>query len=438
MVEQRANAKRGGRRRFLQATSAAALAAQLQIARRAHAEGKEEIKVALIGCGGRGTGAATDAIEADPRVRIVAVADVFQDRLDSARKLLQEKSDKGKEKVGAAQFVAGDDRCFVGFDAYKQAIATEADYVILGTPPHFRPAHLAAAVEAGKHVFMEKPVAVDPVGVRSVIQSGEVAKQKGLSIVAGTQRRHEQVYRELYKRIVDGAIGNILGARCYWNMGQLWHKDRESSWSPMEWMIRDWVNWCWLSGDHICEQHVHNLDVVNWFLTKDGGAAHPVKAVGMGGRCHRPTGDQFDHFAVDFEYEGGLHCASYCRQINGCDNNVSEALIGENGTTFTMSGTCRIKGPNAISLIGSKIQQRNPYVQEHIDLIESIEKGTAVNEAQNIATSTLTAIMGRLAAYTGRIITWDELTSSELKLGPNEYTFDMPLPEVHVPVAGRA
>jgi predicted dehydrogenase len=443
MTEGKSSKKGAARRHFLKASTAAAVAAaNFEIMRAAHAQGKEEIKVALIGCGGRGTGAAVNALEADPRVRIIALADVFEDRARSSRDSLLhfdvKKPKEGEPEKLNERVQVPDERLFVGFDAYTKALETDADYVILATPPHFRPQHLEAAINAGKHVFMEKPVAVDPVGCRSVMKSGELAKQKNLSIAAGTQRRHEKVYQECYQRILDGAIGEIVAARCYWNMGQLWYKDRESAWSPMEWMIRDWVNWCWLSGDHITEQHVHNLDVVNWFTSKDGGANHPVKAVGMGGRCHRVTGDQYDFFSVDFEYDNGVHLSSYCRQINGCDHNVTESVIGEKGSTFTQSNVCRIKGPNEVSFLGNKIKQTNPYVQEHIDLIKSIEDGGGLNEANNVATSTLTAIMGRIAAYTGRIVTWDEMMKSDLKIGPAEYSFDIPLPEVQIPVAGRA
>lgn len=418
--------KQEPRRRFLQASAAAA---SLAVLRSAHADSKEEIKVGLIGCGGRGNGAAVNATQADKRVRIVALADVFADRVNNAKKNLS-----GNKE----QFAVKDENCFTGFDAYQKVIAQNLDYVILATPPHFRPIHLRAAVEANKHVFMEKPVAVDPVGCRHVIESGEIAKQKGLSIVAGTQRRHEKVYQELYKRILDGAIGNIVSARCYWNQGQLWYKDRDSSWSDMEWMIRDWVNWSWLSGDHIVEQHVHNIDVVNWFTSKDGGSNHPIKAVATGGRARRVTGDQYDYFSVDFEYPGGIHAASYSRQINGCEGNVSETLIGEKGHTLSMSSSTRILGPSAVSFNARKLKQVDPYVQEHIDLIDSITHGKKLNEARTIATSTLSAIMGRLAAYTGKTITWDEMMKSDLKLGPAEYSFDVRLPKVSIPVAGRA
>lgn len=419
--------KSQGRREFLRAGTAAAagLAAGY-----AHGGASEEIKVGLIGCGGRGNGAATDAMNADKRVRIVAIADVFPDRLEQNRQILA--------KMNPDQYKVADERVFKGFEAYKQLLGLELDYVILATPPHFRPQHLAAAIDAGKHVFMEKPVAVDPVGCRSVMESGKKAAEKGLSIAAGTQRRHEKVYLETYKRIQDGAIGKPVAARCYWNQGQLWYKDRESSWNPMEWMIRDWVNWAWLSGDHIVEQHVHNIDVVNWFFSKDGTVVHPVRAVGSGGRVHRVTGDQYDFFSVDYEYADGSHLASYCRQINGCDNNVTESVVGEKGSTRTSSSNCRILGEKPAHFQASRIKQTNPYVQEHIDLIDSIVHGKKLNEANNIATSTLTAIMGRMAAYTGRMVTWDEVMKSNLRLGPAEYAWDIPLPKVEIPRAGRA
>jgi len=298
------------RRGFIQTSVAAAAAALTVLRVRAAPAAVPEgppLKAGLVGCGGRGTGAAENILSSAPDIRITALADVFQDRLDSARKAL---SERGQE--------IPDSRCFVGFDAYKKLIATDVDIVLLATPPHFRSTHFAAAVEAKKHVFMEKPVAVDPAGVRSVLATGEKAKELGLSVVAGTQRRHKRSYIETYKRIADGAIGEIVAARCYWNQSQLWYKERDPKWSDMEWMIRDWVNWTWLSGDHIVEQHVHNIDVINWFTGK-----HPVKAVGMGARMRRVTGDQYDFFAIDFEFDGGLHLQSMCRQINGCANNVS-------------------------------------------------------------------------------------------------------------------
>lgn len=425
------------RREFLKISAAAAASASLVGS--AHAAGKEEIKIALIGCGGRGSGAAMNALEADERVRLVCAADVFSDRLNSS---LTGLSQKFKDRVQVPE-----DQRFIGFDAFKKALQADVDYVILATPPHFRPEHLAAAIDAGKHVFMEKPVAVDAAGCRSVMASGDKAREKGLSIVAGTQRRHEQCYLETYKRVQDGAIGRPLAARCYWNMGQLWFKERDPKWSDMEWMIRDWVNWRWLSGDHICEQHVHNIDVINWFTSSDGTANHPIRAVGFGGRARRVTGDQYDYFAIDFEYADGFHLASYCRQVNGCDRNVTETIVGDKGETLTESGVCIIKGAqpwemNTRSRRGPK--QTNPYVQEHIDLIDSIVNGKGLNEANNIAISTLTAVMGRIAAYTGKPVTWEEVMDPNnsdpafAPLGPKEYNWDVSLFPHDIPVAGRA
>ncbi|NLP08984.1 Gfo/Idh/MocA family oxidoreductase, partial [bacterium] len=243
------------------------------------------IKAGLIGCGGRGTGAAKDFLKAGNNLVITAIGDTFQDRLDSCREQLKKEGQN-----------ISDDRCFVGLDAYKKVIDAGVDLVIMATPPFFRPEHFRAAIDAGKHVFMEKPVAVDPMGVKQILQAAEQATQKGLSVVTGNQRRNQYHYLKALQMIRNGAIGDLVGGQVYWNQSQLWYKERQKGWSDMEWMIRDWVNWVWLSGDHIVEQHVHNIDVMNWFMN-----AHPVKAVGMGGRARRITGDQFDFFAVDYE-----------------------------------------------------------------------------------------------------------------------------------------
>jgi myo-inositol 2-dehydrogenase / D-chiro-inositol 1-dehydrogenase len=448
--------KLASRRDFVTAAGAIAASGAFTVLSRgqdkpaANTSGNETIKVALVGCGGRGSGAADNALEADKRVKIVAMADVFKDRLEGSLNGLKSKH-PDRIDVG--------DRKFVGFDAYKEIMKTDATYVICATPPHFRPYHIQAAVEAKKNVFTEKPVAVDPWGIRTVIAAGEKAKELGLSIVAGTQRRHEGQYVEAAKRVRDGAIGKIVSARAYWNQAQLWYKERQREWSDMEWMIRDWVNWCWLSGDHICEQHVHNIDVINWFMTESMQSPtpiHPVRAVGVGGRAHRVTGDQYDYFAVDFHYADGAHMASYCRQVNGCDQNVSEAIIGEKGYLDTRAGFKLVAGGQPLVSGGGgrgkgkgkgKGRQpqgmpgyhSNPYVQEHIDLIDSITNGKKLNEAANVATSTMTAILGRVAAYTGKEVSWDELLKSDLRLGPKEFNFDVKLPEnIKPPVAGRA
>lgn len=393
------------------------------------------LRAGLVGCGGRGTGAAIDFLSSGPNLQLVALADVFEDRLNECRARIRES--KGVE--------IPDEDCFIGFDAYQKVIDSDLDIVMLATPPHFRPEHFAAAVEARKHVFMEKPVAVDPVGIRSILDTAERADAFGLCVVTGTQRRHQRSYIETYNRIADGAIGEIVAARCYWNQSQLWYKNREEGWSDMEYMIRDWVNWCWLSGDHIVEQHVHNIDVVNWFTN-----SHPVRAVGMGGRHRRVTGDQYDFFTVDFEMENGVHVTSMCRQIDGCANSVSEFVVGTDG-----SSNCKdtIYAPDGSILWEFKekpatedqvdsdvegVEVQSPYVQEHTDLVTAIRTDNPINEAVNTAHSTLVAIMGRLSAYSGLETTWDEMMDSDLKLGPDEYEMASLDIAATVPVPGTA
>ena len=391
------------------------------------------LKAGLIGCGGRGTGAAQDFLKAGKGLSIVALGDLFQDRLDGARREIAENT---KQQVP-------DDKCFVGFDAFERVLAQDIDIAILATPPHFRPQHFAAAIAAGKHVFMEKPVAVDAPGVRSIIESAAKAKTRGLTVVTGTQRRHQPSYTQAFERISNGAIGEILSARVLWNQAQLWYKVRQDGWSDMEWMIRDWVNWTSMSGDHIVEQHVHNIDVATWFL-----GAYPVKAVGFGGRARRVTGNQFDFFSVDFEMPNGVHVHSMCRQIDGCANDVSEYLEGTNGRAVMSSKDCAIykkDGTLAWQFSASQTSEdpnaqkkrTNPYELEHVDLVNAIRMATPFNEAENTAKSCLTAIMGREAAYTGRAITWDEMMASEVRLGPTEYALGPYKLDTTVPVPGE-
>jgi predicted dehydrogenase len=382
----------------------------------------DKIRVGLIGCGGRGTGAAINCVESSDGVTIAAMGDLFQDRLDGSKNTLKEKIGDKLTATGAT--------CFVGFDAFQKVIASPIDMVILATPPHFRPQQLRAALEADKHVFMEKPVGVDPVGIRSVIDSAAIADQKGLAVVAGTQRRHQASYLGAMQRIQDGMIGDVVAAQCFWNQGGLWVKKREPGWSDMEWQVRNWLYFTWLSGDHIVEQHVHNIDVVNWAI-----GAHPIKAVGMGGRQVRVQpeyGNIFDHFAIEYEYPNGQRVLSMCRQIDGSSHRVGEHILGSKGWS----------NPNGHVVSGKKEWKYddggkpiNPYVQEHADLIASIRAGKPLNEAKRIAESTLTAIMGRMSAYTGREISWDwVMKSSELDLSPRQYVFgDLPYDPVAVP-----
>jgi myo-inositol 2-dehydrogenase / D-chiro-inositol 1-dehydrogenase len=403
------------RRDFIKTTSVASmasLAAAVSGAGGRCAGGSDAIRVGVIGCGGRGTGAAIDAVNSAPGVEILALFDPFQDRVEKSLKTLL-------EKVPNAVKVKPE-TCFTGLEGYKKLLAIkDINYIVTAAPPGFRPIHLKAAIEAGKNVFMEKPVAVDPVGVRSVIASSELAAKKGLAIVAGTQRRHQQKYLEVMKRIQDGAIGEIVGGQCYWNQGELWVIKQTPEMSDMEWQCRNWLYFSWTSGDHIVEQHVHNIDVMNWAF-----GATPVKVMGMGGRQVRTApeyGNIFDHFAVEFEYPNGARVMSMCRQTPGCADRVEEKIVGTKGHAF---GYGEISGPSAWKFEGDEL---NPYVVEHTDLIASIRAGKPLNEGKRIAESTLCAVMGRMSAYTGRAISWDwamnasklDLTPARFELGPN-------------------
>jgi predicted dehydrogenase len=417
------------RRDFLKTATTAALASAIAPGTKAfagaHAAGSDAIRIGVIGCGGRGTGAVDDALSCGAAgVSLVAMGDLFADRLASSRKGLREKF--------AASIDVPDDRAFTGFDAYQKVLASDANYIILATPPGFRPIHLSAAVAAGKNIFTEKPVAVDGPGIRTVLGVYEQARAKGLGIGAGTQRRHQTGYIETMKRVHDGAIGEITSARCYWNQGGLWKKDRQPAWTDAEWQLRNWLYFTWLSGDHIVEQHVHNIDAVNWAMN-----AHPVSANGMGGRQVRTSPDYghiFDHFAIDFEYANGTPLASQCRQIQGCANNVTESLVGTKGTVHTdNSGKYSITGPKAWKFAGT---DNRPYQQEHADFIASIRAGKPYNELKTVAESTMTAIMGRMSAYTGKVVTWEQALNSQEQLMPAGLTLG-PLPTPAVPVPGQ-
>ncbi len=388
------------------------------------------LKAGLVGCGGRGTGAAQNFLNAGPNLQITALADVFQDRLDSCRKSLKEKK---KQEIP-------DENCFLGFDAYERLIESGVDIVLLATPPYFRAEQFAACINAGKHVFMEKPLAVDPVGARSIMETADKADAKDLVVATGTQRRSERDYVATYQMIKKGAIGDIVAANAYWNGGQLWYRKKKEGWSDMEYMIRDWVNWCWLSGDHIVEQHVHNIDVINWFT-----GMHPVKAVGMGARHRRVTGDQFDCFSIDFTYENGIHVHSMCRQINGCVNNVSERVQGTRGSSNCKNKILDAKGEKTWSYDYGKDDRGrprknvkvSPYDQEHIELVTAIRTNKPFNRAKGTAISTMSAIMGRISTYTGKAVTWEEMMNSDLKLGPKKIEMGPVDMKAVVPVPGK-
>jgi predicted dehydrogenase len=415
------------RREFMKSsalTAGAIASIPLAVGRSAHAAGSDAIRIGLVGCGGRGTGAAVNALDASEQMRIVALADVFRDRLDGCRRnLINERGERA---------TVTDDRCYVGFDAYKELIHSDLDMVILATPPGFRPQHFAEAVKAGRHVFMEKPVGVDPVGIRTIFAAAEEADRKNLSVVAGTQRRHEACYLAAMEQIQSGAIGPVVAASCYWNQGGLWVHEKRPEWSDMEWQLRNWLYFTWLSGDHIVEQHVHNIDVVNWAV-----GTHPERAVGMGGRQVRTEpkyGHIFDHFAIEYWYPNDVRVTSMCRQIDGTAGRVEETIHGADGHAYLMWGRSQIKGANNWRFRG---ENPNPYVQEHKDLVASITgEGTHYNEARRVAESTMTAIMGRMSAYTGQDVTWEHMMKSTLDLSPERYEFG-PLPTPDVAVPGR-
>jgi len=412
------------RRQFI-GTSAAASVALAGLAN-VHAQNNNDtIKIGLVGCGGRGSGAAEQCLRAGDNLKLVAVGDAFRDRAEGSLNNL-----KNNPAIGQKVDVPAE-RIFTGLDAYRQVIAA-ADLVIFATPPGFRPGHLAAAIEAGKHVFTEKPVAVDGPGVRKCLEVYEQANQKKLNIVAGLQRRYQTGYLESMKRIHDGDIGEILAARCYWNQGGLWHREKGQNMGDLEWQLRNWLYFTWLSGDHIVEQHVHNLDVINWAFRN----GHPIRAVGMGGRQVRTGpvyGHIFDHFATDFEYPNGVHVMSMARQIDRNADNVSEAIVGSKGQWA--SGGYRITGEKPWTLPART--DNNPYQQEHVALIQSIRAGRQINDLKNTAESTLTAIMARMACYTGKAVTWEQALNSQEATMPARLSWDMNLPVPPVAVPGQ-
>jgi predicted dehydrogenase len=355
-------------------------------------------------------------------LQVVALCDVFKDRINACRDNLK--------KLGVE---VPETMCFDGFEGYKKLVAVpEVNYVIHATSPHFRPMHVKAAVEAGKHVFMEKPGAVDGPGVRTLLEAYDIAKQKNLGIAAGTQRRHRPSYREAIKRIQDGQIGDLQFMRCYWNGGVIWVIEKTPGMSEMEWQLRNWNYFTWTSGDHIAEQHVHNLDIMNWAM-----GAHPIKAYGQGGRQgrrHPIHGNIYDHFAVEYEYPNGVRMFSQCRQMDGSEGRVGEFIHGSKGTATLLDGNNLLSVKGGTNWRSRSLEDGNPYQQEHQDLIASIRAGQPLNEARNLAESTLTAIMGRESAYTGQTVEWEQALNSRLRYGPEKYEFgDVPFPEVPVP-----
>ena len=380
------------------------------------------IKAGLIGCGGRGTGAAVNFLDAGPNLQITALGDVFKDKLDQCRDQLR-KSNHAVE--------IPDENCFIGFDAYQKVIDSGVDVVLLCTPPAFRPYHIEAAVDAGKHIFMEKPVAVDPVGARKVMISVERASDKGLCMVSGTIRRVQKDFVETWRRVANGAIGEIVSAHITRNGGGLWVVQRQPGWTDMEYMLRNWANFCWLSGDHIVEQFIHEVDVMNWYIGKN-----PVKAMGWGGRQRRVTGDQYDFFSVEYVYDNGMHTHCAARQITGCSNLTEQFIVGTKGFANAKGMIYNLKGEEIWKYPhpeeGSTDETwkvTDPFVQEHINLVTGLRTGNTVNDGEAQVNSTLITIMGRMSAYTGKDVTWDELMNSDLSLGPKVFEFG-PVPDI--------
>ncbi len=411
------------RRDFVKTSAlvAGGILTSLSVEASAFVAGNDVIKVALVGCGGRGTGAAVQALKTQQNVRLVAMADAFKDRLDDSFSNIQKSFPNQKDRIAVP-----DANKFVGFDGYKKAIAL-ADVVILATPPGFRPMHFEEAVKAGKHIFMEKPVAVDMPGIRKVLEMAEVAKQKKLNVVVGLQRHYQTNYRELMKRIQDGAIGDITSAQVYWNNDGVWVNERQANQTEMEYQMRNWYYFNWLCGDHIVEQHIHNIDVVNWAKN-----AYPIRAQGMGGRQVRngkQFGEIYDHHFVEYEYADGTIMNSQCRHIPGTMSKVSEFLQGTKGKATTNGSTSimDLKGNKTWEYRGK--DDPDPYQQEHTELFEAIAKGEfKFSDGENGAKSTMTAIMGRLATYSGQVINWDEALKSDINLMPKEFSWSaMPL-----------
>jgi predicted dehydrogenase len=394
----------------------------------AFAAGSDKLRVAMIGCGDRGTKDAIDCVNADPGIEMVAIADMFQDRVDNSLAAMN-KAVPDKVKV-TPQTV------FLGFDAHKKVLAMkDVDMVLLLTPPGFRPVTLRAAVEAGKHIFMEKPGAVDPVGIRSLMESADLADQKKLSIVVGTQQRWQPHYQELMKRVHNGDLGEVVGGQAYWNWGSSkWHwEERKPGWSDMEWQIRCWPYFTWLSGDHIVEQHLHNMDVINWAI-----GSHPVSCLGMGGRQSRTDpefGNIWDHFTVEYEYPNGVRVMSMCSQIEGSTSKIGERVLCTKGATVTDRSMGYIEDTRGQKVFTYNDRIHSGEVTQFENLIRSIRDGKPINECRRIAESTMTLILGRMSAYTGRAIKWDwAMKASKLDLTPQKLELgDLPVAPVAIP-----
>ena len=385
-----------------------------------HASGSDAIRIGIIGCGSRGRGAAAQAVESAPGVQVTALADLFPDAID---RTLQRWADRPKENYKLSR-----DRCFVGWNAYQQLLQTDANYIILATPPAFRPEHLMAAITAGRHVYAEKALAVDPAGVRKVMAAGELATQQNLGIITGLWRRHDRAYIDTINRVRDGAIGRILTGQAYCLQGGWNVTPRQEGWTDMEWQVRNFFYFTWLSGDVIVDQGTHGHDILNWAI-----GAVPTHCHGMGGRqarTHPAFGHIYDHFAVEYEYPGGIHVISLCRQTENAFGRIQERVCGERGWA-DLSGRISATGQPVHRFAG---QRGSPYVLMHTDMIQSIRAGQPLNYAKQAAESHLMSIMGRMAAYTGNLIRWKDALNDPMDLMPKALQFGPhPMPAVAIP-----
>lgn len=387
-----------------------------------HAAGSDILRIGLVGCGGRGTDAVINALTADPQTELVALGDTFADRAASCLQTLKDNQEIGGRVAVTKECV------FTGFDAFKQVIDSGIDVVLLATPPHFRPEHFAYAIERGKHCFVEKPVAVDVPGTLSVQKTCAEAQRKGLAVVSGLCWRYDLGVRETIERIQDGAIGDIVAIESRYNTGTLWHRGREPEWSEMEYQIRNWLYFTWLSGDHITEQAVHSLDKAAWLM----GDTAPIKAMGIGGRQQRTDkkyGNIFDHHVVFYEYASGVRVFFTCRQQDNCSSFVDEVVIGTKGTARILTNL--IKGEKKWKYRGPKPSM---YVVEHEELFKSIRSGTPINNGGYMTNSTLLTIMGRMSTYSGQDVNWENVLSNTERLGPSQYAWGAaPVETVAIP-----
>lgn len=426
------NSERNGRRKFIKSTGAAviysAAALNMGFPNPMFGQNSNTLKVGLIGCGGRGSGAAAQALNADPDVVLYAMADAFEDRLNDSLEMLK-KAHGGKVQVEK-------ERQFVGFDAYQKLIDSGVDVVLLATPPAFRPDHITAAVDAGKHIFCEKPVAVDAPGVRKVKEAVKKSKEKNLSIVSGFTLRYSNSNRELFGRILDGQIGDVKTISHTRNGGGVWYKPRQENWSDMEYQMRNWYYYNWLSGDFIVEMIVHGLDLMSWSM----GNKMPLRVTGNGGRQVRVEekyGNIYDHFGIEYEFENEVRGFNFCRHWPDTSHRNTVEVAGTKGNAYFGGGKTRITGKSEWQFEG---EENNPYQVQHNELFAAIREGDPINDGDIMTNSTMMAIISRMAAYSGQTLTWEEALNSDKVLGPKSFSWDLKYsgPGVAIPGVTKA